>query len=126
MRDPAFVLLLAAALCVLGGMLWGIQMAVSGDHLLASAHAHLNLVGWVTLALFGVYYRLTPAACASRLARVHAAVAIAGVLVMVPGIVIAIQGGPPAMAAVGAVLGALSMLLFLINLLRHGFGAGAG
>lgn len=124
MRDTGFVFLLAAALCVSVGMLWGIQMAVSGDHLLASAHAHLNLVGWVTLALFGVYYRLTPAACASRLARVHAAVAIAGVLVMVPGIVIAIQGGSPALAGAGAVLGALSMLLFLINLLRHGFGAG--
>jgi hypothetical protein len=123
MRDTAFVFLLAAALCVSGGMLWGIQMAVSGDHHLASAHAHLNLVGWVTLALFGLYYRLTPAAGASRLARIHAAVAISGVLVMVPGIVIAIQGGSPALASVGAVLGALSMLLFLITLLRHGFGA---
>lgn len=122
MRDPAFVLLLAAALCVLGGMLWGIQMAVSGDHLLASAHAHLNLVGWVTLALFGIYYRLTPAACASRLAWVHAVVAIAGVLVMVPGIVLVIQGGSPVMASAGAILGLLSMVLFLTTLLRHGFG----
>ncbi len=122
MRDPAFVLLLAAALCVLGGMLWGIQMAVSGDHLLASAHAHLNLVGWVTLALFGLYYRLTPAACASRLAWVHAGVAIVGVLVMVPGIVLVIQGRSPVFASVGAILGLLSMVLFLTTLLRHGFG----
>jgi hypothetical protein len=122
MRDPAFVLLLAAALCVLGGMLWGIQMAVSGDHLLASAHAHLNLVGWVTLALFGIYYRLTPAACASRLAWVHAGVAIVGVLVMVPGIVLVIQGRSPVFASVGAILGLLSMVLFLTTLLRHGFG----
>lgn len=122
MRDPAFVLLLAAALCVLGGMLWGIQMAVSGDHLLASAHAHLNLVGWVTLALFGIYYRLTPAACASRLAWVHTGVAIVGVLVMVPGIVLVIQGGSPVFASVGAILGLLSMVLFLTTLLRHGFG----
>jgi peptidoglycan/LPS O-acetylase OafA/YrhL len=122
MRDPAFVLLLAAAICVFGGMLWGIQMAVSGDHLLASAHAHLNLVGWVTLALFGIYYRLTPAACASRLAWVHAAVAIVGVTLMVPGIVLVIQGGTPALASAGAVLGTLSMVLFLTTLLRHGFG----
>jgi hypothetical protein len=126
MRDPAFVLFLSAALCVLVGMLWGIQMAISGDHLLASAHAHLNLVGWVTLALFGVYYRLTPAACKSRVARVHACIAILGVAVMVPGIAMVIQGGPPLMASVGAVLGLLSMLLFVLTILRHGFGARAG
>ncbi len=122
MRDPAFVLFLAATLCVLTGMLWGIQMAISGDHLYASAHAHLNLVGWVTLGLFGIYYRLTPSACASRLAWVHAGVAILGVLVMVPGIVLVIGGGSPLLASVGAVLGVLSMALFLRTVLRHGFG----
>jgi hypothetical protein len=125
MRDPAFVLFLSAALCVLAGMLWGIQMAISGDHLLASAHAHLNLVGWVTLALFGVYYRLTPAAGKSRLAWVHAGIAILGVVVMVPGIAWVILGGSPVMASVGAVLGTLSMLLFVLTILRHGFGARA-
>jgi hypothetical protein len=122
MRDPAFVLLLAAALCVCGGMLWGIQMAISGDHLLASAHAHLNLVGWVTLALFGFYYRLTPAAAARPLAWVHVAVAIGAVALMVPGIVLVILGGTPVLASAGAVLATLSMALFLVTLLRHGFG----
>jgi cbb3-type cytochrome oxidase subunit 1 len=122
MRDPAFVLLASAGLCVLAGMLWGIRMGITGDHLLASAHAHLNLVGWVTLALFGFYYRLTPAACASRLARVHAVVAILGVLVLVPGIALAIQGGPPGMAIAGALLSLLSMVLFLLSLFRFGFG----
>jgi hypothetical protein len=51
MRDTAFVFFLAAVLCVSVGMAWGIQMAVSEDHLLAGAHAHLNLVGWTTMAL---------------------------------------------------------------------------
>lgn len=123
MRDPAFVLLVAAVLCVVVGMLWGIQMAVSGDHLLASAHAHLNLVGWVTLALFAVYYRLTPAAASSRLARIHTAVAILAVVVMVPGIALVINGGSPMFASTGAFLALVSMALFLITVLRHGFGA---
>ncbi|WSH31117.1 hypothetical protein U8P75_36830 (plasmid) [Rhizobium beringeri] len=62
MRDIAFIFFLAAVVCVTSGMVWGIQMAISEDHLLAPAHAHLNLVGWTTLALFGLYYRLTPTA----------------------------------------------------------------
>ena len=62
MRDVAFVFFLAAVFCVSVGMAWGIQMAISQDHLMSGAHAHLNLVGWTTMALFGLYYRLTPQA----------------------------------------------------------------
>lgn len=122
MRDTAFVFFLAAVLCVSVGMAWGIQMAVSQDHLLSGAHAHLNLVGWTTMALFGLYYRLTPQAAGTRLARLHAGIAILGVLVMVPGIAVAITTGQPSLAAMGALLTALSMAIFLVTVLRHGLG----
>ena len=68
MRDIAFVFFLAAVLCVSAGMIWGIQMAISQDRLLSGAHVHLNLVGWTTMALFGLYHRLTPVAAATFLA----------------------------------------------------------
>ena len=113
MRDTACVFFLAAVLCVSIGMAWGIQMAISQDHLLSPAHAHLNLVGWTTMALFGLYHRLTPHAAATRLARLHTGTAILGVLVMVPGITMAITTGASALAAVGALLTALSMAIFL-------------
>jgi hypothetical protein len=122
MRDTAFVFFVAAVLSVVAGMLWGIWMAISHDHLLAPAHAHLNLVGWVTLALYGVYYRLTPPANAARLARVHAGVAIPGVVVMVAGIALVRSGGSASIAAVGAILSLLSAGIFLGTVLRHGFG----
>jgi hypothetical protein len=125
MRDIAFVFFLTAVLCVLVGMAWGIQMAISQDHLLAGAHAHLNLVGWTTLALFGLYYHLTPQAAVTRLAKVHAVTAILGVVVMVPGIAVAITTGAPNLAAVGALLTFLSMAIFLVTVLRHGLGAGS-
>lgn len=125
MRDVAFVFLLSAVLCVLGGMLWGIQMAISEDHVLAPAHAHLNLVGWATLALFGIYYRLTPPANGTALSKIHAGVAILGVVLMVPGIAIVVQGGTPAFAAAGAVITLASMTIFLVTVLRHGFGSRA-
>jgi hypothetical protein len=123
MRDTAFVFFAAATVCVLVGMFWGIQMSVSHDHSLASAHAHLNLVGWATMALFGIYYRLTPAANNTLLAKIQAGVAILGVAVMVPGIAIVIQGGTPAIAAAGSFLSVTSMAIFLYTVMRHGFGA---
>jgi hypothetical protein len=123
MRDTAFVFFAAATVCVFVGMFWGIQMSVSHDHSLASAHAHLNLVGWATMALFGIYYRLTPAANNTLLAKIQAGVAILGVAVMVPGIAIVIQGGTPAIAAAGSFLSVTSMAIFLYTVMRHGFGA---
>jgi hypothetical protein len=48
---------IAAALAALGGMVLGIVMGISQDFTLAPAHAHLNLLGWVTLAIYGLYHR---------------------------------------------------------------------
>jgi peptidoglycan/LPS O-acetylase OafA/YrhL len=125
MRDIAFVFFLAAVLCVTGGMFWGLQMGASGDHSMVGAHVHLNLVGWATMALFGVYYRLTPQAAGGWLPKVHAVLAIAGVAVMVPGIAIVTRGGSELPAILGGVLSFASMLVFLFTVVRHGFGAAA-
>jgi hypothetical protein len=54
---PADVALLMAGLAALGGMTLGIVMGISQDFTLSPAHAHLNLLGWVTLALYGLYHR---------------------------------------------------------------------
>lgn len=122
MRGIGFYFFIVGVLCVTIGMLWGIHMAISGDHTMGGAHAHLNLVGWVTMGLFGVYYTLTPSAAASVLAKIHFALAVAGVVVMVPGIAIALKGGSEGMAAAGSILTALSMLIFLFTVFKNGIG----
>lgn len=122
MKGVAFRFFISGVLCVTLGMAWGIQMAISDDHTMAGAHAHLNLVGWVTLAMFGVYYHLTPQAAAGRLAGVHFLIALAGVVVMVPGIAIVLSGGTMALAAVGSVLTLTSMVIFLVTVLGNGLG----
>lgn len=48
---------IVAALAALGGMGLGIFMGLAQDFTLAPAHAHLNLLGWVTMALYGLYHR---------------------------------------------------------------------
>ena len=55
-----------AAIFALCGMVWGIQMSATHDHTLSPAHGHLNLIGFVSMSVFGTYYALTPSAAASR------------------------------------------------------------
>jgi drug/metabolite transporter (DMT)-like permease len=39
------------------GMAMGLFMGIGGDFSLSHAHSHINLVGWVTLAIYGLYHR---------------------------------------------------------------------
>ena len=126
MRGLAFAFFATAAVCVTSGMALGIFMAASGDHSFSGTHAHLNLVGWVTLGLFGVYYHLTPQAARTALARVHFAVAALGVVILVPGIAIVTHGGTEVWSIVGSLLTLASMLIFLFTVLRHGLGDRTG
>jgi hypothetical protein len=75
-----------AAVFLVVGLSMGLQMAISGDHNVIGAHAHANLLGWVTMALFGVYYALNPAKAATRLARLHFRLYAASIAVMVPSL----------------------------------------
>jgi len=53
-----YVFFAAAATYILIGVTWGIYMAISHDFATAPGHAHLNLIGWVSLAIMGGYYAL--------------------------------------------------------------------
>ena len=60
-----------AILWLLAGVTLGLVMAASHDHSAFPAHAHMNLLGWVSMSIFAVFYRLFPAAAASKLAKIH-------------------------------------------------------
>jgi hypothetical protein len=99
---------------------WGIQMAASHDRSAMPAHAHLNLLGWVSLFLFGVFYHLHPSIDASRLAAVQAGTWIVGTTIMVIGIAMIHAGkeaGEP-LAAGGALVLLAAMLVFGWMVLR--------
>jgi peptidoglycan/LPS O-acetylase OafA/YrhL len=104
----------AAVLFVLAGMIWGLQMAISEDHSAFPAHAHLNLLGWVSLFLFGIYYRLHPSLDRSRAALVQVWIWIAGTVVMAIGVGLVHTGhvsGDP-IAAAGSFIVLAAMLMF--------------
>jgi heme/copper-type cytochrome/quinol oxidase subunit 1 len=68
------------------GMLAGIAMGIQQNFTLAPAHAHLNLIGGVLLFLFGLFYRLVPAAGATTLAKVQGWIHMIGAIVFLPAL----------------------------------------
>src|SRR5271169_3147551 len=78
---------------LLAGMLAGIVMGIQQDFRLAAAHAHFNLVGGVLLFLFGLYYKLFPAAGNSGLAKLQGWLHIAGAILFPAGVAVVIVKG---------------------------------
>ena len=108
-------LLRAAALYAQVGMALGLYMGVSGDHSLFPAHAHINVLGWVTLALYGIVYRIYPDAADSRLAPWHFWLANIGALLLVIGITGIVSGHEQfaPVAGSGAVVSILGGAVFV-------------
>ena len=103
----------AGVLFVLTGMAWGLQMAISEDHSAFPAHAHLNLLGFVSLFLFGFYYRMYPSLDQSRAALTQILIWIVGTIIMVIGVALVHTGhGGDPIAAIGSAIVLAGMLMF--------------
>lgn len=102
------------------GLLWGIEMGVRQDFALAPAHAHLNLVGGVLLFVFGLYYRLVPAAGASTLARIQGWLHIVGAIVFPLGVAIVVSKGETMVAIpiIGSLIVLVAVALFAAIVFR--------
>lgn len=116
-RIDVYFLLLACILLVCGATL-GIVMGAREDFQLVPVHAHLNLAGWASLALFGLTYRAYPEISATSLARYHFIVSgVASVLLPI-GIGLAVLRNSPGLAIASSILWLLGVLMFLIQLVR--------
>jgi hypothetical protein len=105
------------ALCVLGGMFWGVAMASSNDHTMMPAHAHLNLMGWATLALMGTFYALSGRN--DRLGWANYWLSTLSVVVSIPALAMLLGGNAAAekFAIGGSLLAILGMLTFIASVL---------
>lgn len=83
------------------GISMGLNMAISQDHSAIGAHAHANLLGWVTMAIFGGYHALNPAKAERRIAMIQYVVYTAGVALMVPALYLMLTGHPEMEPVVG-------------------------
>ena len=102
------------------GMLAGIVMGMEQNFTLAPAHAHLNLIGGVLLFLFGLYYRLVPAAGTTTLAKVQGWLHMIGAILFPVGIAVVLLKGPSFEVApiVGSLIVVVAMALFVVIMFR--------
>ena len=64
------LLKIAAVYLVLGSFM-GLYMGIAEKSTLHPVHAHLNLLGWASLALAGLIYVQFPEAAKTKLAHIH-------------------------------------------------------
>jgi len=114
--DTAF--LLVASVCLIIGVCLGIYMGVNEDFQLVAVHTHVNLVGWASLALFGVIYRVYPELAASRLARAQFWLSAPSALVFPVGIYLAQAHQIRAVVIATSLLWLLGALVFFVVVAR--------
>jgi hypothetical protein len=116
-RVDLYFLLLATVLLICGAVL-GIDMGAREDFQLVPVHAHLNLAGWASLALFGLTYRAYPQIAATKLAMWHFFVSGIGSILLPIGIGLAVLRNSPGLAIVASILWLIGVLMFLVQLIR--------
>lgn len=110
----------AAVLALIVGISLGVWMGHEQNFTLKSLHAHINLLGWVSMFLFGAFYRLFPEAARGWPAKVHVALFIPGFVLMVSGLaglMLQKMALLPALLA-GEALAFLAVLVFAFILFR--------
>src|SRR5262245_26669164 len=106
------------------GVSWGIYMGATGNFTDVAVHAHLNLLGWVSLGLCGLIYAKAPHLAETRLAKAHFWLHNLGLPPLMASVWLIEHGQPgiggPA-AGIFSVLLGLGILGFAGNLWLGGF-----
>ncbi|OUM88645.1 MAG: cytochrome-c oxidase [Bacillus thermozeamaize] len=111
-----------AVIYFLIGLGVGLYMSSFQDLRFGSLHAHINLLGWVSMALFGVIYHLFPQAGNHALAKWHFWLYNIGVPLMMIFLflLIATQNVAWELGIIpGAILVVLGAICLLVNVFKH-------
>lgn len=109
------------AICFLiVGILVGLKMSIAHDYAAVGAHAHINLLGWVTMSIFGAFHALNPRGAGTRLAKVQYYVYTGGVIVMTPALYLLLTGIPSLepVVAVSSLVVFAGVLMFAAIIVR--------
>ena len=96
------------------GMVLGLHMAISQNHGQMPTHAHMLVVGWVSFALFGLFYHQFDKNIPQIFAKVHFWLAQTSFATLIVALYILYSGneaGDP-IAAIGSIGYAFSFVLF--------------
>ncbi len=109
-----------AALCGVIGTIWGENMGRTADHSIFIAHAHLNLVGWASMALMGGFYALAVGTYPRWLASTNFALQAIGAVCLTIAMIYLMAGTDRRfipLAFIGSACAILSMVAFLASVL---------
>jgi cbb3-type cytochrome oxidase subunit 1 len=111
-------LLKIAVAYLLTGMIGGIVMGATHQFQYSPVHAHVNLLGWATLAITGLVYHAYPELSGHWLARAHAWLHNIGLALMMLGLTFVMAGHQEFLPVVmvGSLVVTAGVLLFAVNL----------
>lgn len=110
-----------AVVYLIAGVALGIAMGATENFLMRPVHAHVNLLGWATLAIAGLIYAVYPTAAESRLAKIHFWMLNAALPVMVGALCLLLLGHPEVVPALAAseFLAAGGVIVFACNVFMN-------
>lgn len=102
------------------GVCLGIYMGVTDLFGFTSAHAHINLIGWVSLAIIGIIYYLFPQAGENKMASIQFWLMMIGVPLLTFAMMLFGLGkfeiaGP--ISGFGGILILIGVILFVVNVI---------
>lgn len=103
------------------GIGMGIYMGISEDFALRPVHVHVNLLGWVSCALFALVYRAVPRMADDSLTGWHLAFAAGGMVAMVFAFPLHLYGfeWTDPIVSVAFLANAIGMVLFTVLVFKH-------
>lgn len=110
-----------AVVYVVIGVIMGFVMGVTKHFEYHDVHAHINLLGWATLALAGVLYTLFPSAGNNTLAKVHFWMHNIGLPIFMLGLYLSVPNNESVvpLIATGATITVLAIIVFALNILMN-------
>ena len=116
--SAGFIWLKLSVLYLIVGVGMGIAMGASQNFTLRPVHAHVNLLGFTTLALAGLIYSVFPDAGASKLAKIHFWLMNLALPVMMVSLALMLMGNTAVLPAliVSEFMAAGAVLAFAANI----------
>ncbi|CRK83596.1 cytochrome-c oxidase [Neobacillus massiliamazoniensis] len=103
------------------GVLIGMYMSMAEKFTFTPVHVHINLLGWMSMALAGLIYVAFPAAAGTTMAKVHFWLHNIGLPIMMIALAFLVSGAENATpaVAVGSTLVVLGVIIFAINIIKN-------
>lgn len=99
----------------------GLYMSIAHTYDLTPVHVHVNLLGWMSLALAGVIYSLYPQLASTKLAKTHFWLHNISLPVMMIGLAFVIEevSGAVPFVSVSSIVLVIAIILYAINILMN-------